>query len=352
MDRVLSLEDRKTDALGALDKSARRARRLNAPMGVHRSSTFPPRDEVLPAKPDLGPRRPSFSLVTGATVAEPEVASKPLFPDVAALFAPPRDDARLSSKKPPRIALPRPTSIAENRSEPSSPSSAGPAEEETVDGLRRAVDALDAELAGAVRVRRRAVAAAARCCYTEQPELAWTSRVIVDSIGKLKLLGEFGGAFDGGDAFDELDGSARGAPKVFGGDWLRAPSRDLTEYEPAPGCPERGGGGHLVRLDASTGDEVLLKAYALDEGDDERRWCSHEAELDALLALPRHDALAAPRALVSARWAPLRLRGAFDDADPVVGAPMIYLEFLRPRFSLAAWARASPRAPWLSLIHI
>ena len=346
VDRVLSLEDRKTDALGALDKSARRARRLNAPMGVHRSSTFPPRDEVLPAKPDLGPRRPSFSLVTGATVAEPEVASKPLFPDVAALFSPPRDDARLSSKKPPRIALPRPTSIAENRSEPSSPSSAGPAEEETVDGLRRAVDALDAELAGAVRVRRRAVAAAARCCYTEQPELAWTSRVIVDSIGKLKLLGEFGGAFDGGDAFDELDGSARGAPKVFGGDWLRAPSRDLAEYEPAPGCPERGGGGHLVRLDASTGDEVLLKAYALDEGDDERRWCSHEAELDALLALPRHDALAAPRALVSARWAPLRLRGAFDDADPVVGAPMIYLEFLRPRFSLAAWARASPRAPW------
>lgn len=58
-------------------------------------------------------------------------------------------------------------------------------------------------------------------------------------------------------------------------------------------------------MDRASGEPVLLKAYALDEGDDDAAWRKHEAEIDALLALPRHEAVAAPRSIVTATWAPV-----------------------------------------------
>lgn len=61
----------------------------------------------------------------------------------------------------------------------------------------------------------------------------------------------------------------------------------------------------LRAVDRASGDAVLLKAYALNEGENAAAWRDHEVEIDALLTLPRHEAIAAPRSIVSPIWAPV-----------------------------------------------
>ena len=55
------------------------------------------------------------------------------------------------------------------------------------------------------------------------------------------MLGDLGGAFDGGGAGDDDYGvAAPSKSKPRGGDWLIAPSRDLSEYD---ACPSAATGG-------------------------------------------------------------------------------------------------------------
>lgn len=136
---------------------------------------------------------------------------------------------------------------------------------------------------------------------------------------------------------------------------------------------------------------MLLKAYVLNEGDDAAAWRDHESEIDALLALPKHEAIASPRSMVTATWAPVqqidysirsRIVGWFSNCKSAPGAKdgvqrdhpsvehapvqegdrrdapshvrpvrdkpsaMVYLEFALPETDGVGWASTASRAPW------
>ena len=289
-DAALALEDRRTDVASALDKATRRARtRARAASGDAALPPSPPaRDLFAGSFEDLFGGAPAARAATAASRGSGAAAGD----DVAALAATFAD--------------------------------------------------VEAELAVARRARRRAVAEAARCAYAEQPELAWGSRVIVDSIGRFKLLGDLGGTFDGGARAPATNRRAGG-----GGAWLAAPSRALAEFELAECDGTRGRAADAV--DGATGARVLLVACALDERDDDA-WAAHFREVDFWLAAPRHAAVAAPRSLVAAAWAPVAAfdESGGDDARDLAPAPMLHVEFPAYAGTLVGWAAATdpPRAPW------
>ena len=107
------------------------------------------------------------------------------------------------------------------------------------------------------------------------------------------------------------------------------------------------GRGDLKGTGRAAGERVLLKAYALDEVGDEA-WTRHEEEFDRWLQAPRHEALAAPRALVTAAWRPV--------AEGT--APMLYLEFpsvarrRRPCSTRVVVACASTRVEGRTLLGV
>ena len=288
-DAALALEDRRTDVASALDKATRRAR----------TRARGPRGDAPPAPPP-----PARDLFSGSL--------EDLFGGAPAAAAPP--------------------------SRGSGAAAAG----DDVAALAATLADVEAQLAVARRARRRAVAEAARCAYAEQPELAWGSRVIVDSIGRFKLLGDLGGTFDGG-----ARAPATGRRAGGGGAWLAAPSRALAEFELAASDEARGRATDAV--DGATGARVLLVACALDERDDDA-WAAHFREVDFWLAAPRHAAVAAPRSLVAAAWAPVAAfdESGGDDARDLAPAPMLHVEFPAYAGTLVGWAAARdpPRAPW------
>ncbi|KAJ8610544.1 hypothetical protein CTAYLR_009743 [Chrysophaeum taylorii] len=246
--------------------------------------------------------------------------------------------------------------------------------EKTEARLRQRVHNLDAELVKARRARRRAVARAARYAYTVAPEVVWESPVIVDSLGRFNLLG-----LDERDDDEDLyltDAASqrphRRASTDGAGAWVRSPNRDLAEYAELEPFSRGDSPRSLRGMDRASGDAVLLKAYALDESD-RAEWWLHEAEMDALLALPRHEAIAAPRSMVTATWAPVppvatscrgrverSLRGGSSSSSPEGGgeqknadtprrketAAMMYLEFALAETDSVGWASAAARAPW------
>ena len=293
-DAALALEDRRTDVASALDKATRRAR----------TRTRGPRGDAPPATP-----APARDLFSGSF--------EDLFGGAPAARAP---------------------AAAAAPSRGSGAAAAG----DDVAALAATLADVEAQLAVARRARRRAVAEAARCAYAEQPELAWGSRVIVDSIGRFKLLGDLGGTFDGG-----ARAPATGRRAGGGGAWLAAPSRALAEFELAASDEARGRATDAV--DGATGARVLLVACALDERDDDA-WAAHFREVDFWLAAPRHAAVAAPRSLVAAAWAPVAAfdESGGDDARDLAPAPMLHVEFPAYAGTLVGWAAARdpPRAPW------
>ena len=76
----------------------------------------------------------------------------------------------------------------------------------------------------------------------------------------------------------------------------------------------------------------------------------HFREVDFWLAAPRHAAVAAPRSLVAAAWAPVAAfdESGGDDARDLAPAPMLHVEFPAYAGTLVGWAAARdpPRAPW------
>jgi len=246
-------------------------------------------------------------------------------------------------------------------------------------GLVRKAQGVEVRLATARRELRRAVAMAARGAFALAPEVAFDSIVLLDDLGRFNLLGldhavleeDYKGGtpqhesywnqrlVSGFSPFSALSNSKK--PHRHGSEhWFRNPSRELDDFEEI----EKEGSPNFFRsVDKLTGEAVLLKAYALDEKSDEE-WINHEAEIDALLALPRHEALATPRAVVTANWAPvLRLdantlnviRAKFNkdasatthkEAITFTGSPMLYLEFPFPETDGVGWATEAAREPW------
>jgi len=237
-----------------------------------------------------------------------------------------------------------------------------PAQVEALEAaLSREAVVLDGQIEAQRRALRRTVAAAARRAFAVAPEVARDRPVVLDALGHLNLFGV--------DATDDASSPrTRGfflppvpsplppLPPPRENSWFRSPRRDVSDYEDV----ERIRGKNAFRaVDRHTGEAVLLKAYALgDESDD-----AETAEIDALMALPRHEAVAAPRAMVAARWAPV---SALDEKTidatrrhvflqegkhkktwtPLPAPPMVYLEFPLPLMDAARWAAESTRAPW------
>mmetsp|Transcript_29285 Transcript_29285/g.100985 ORF Transcript_29285/g.100985 Transcript_29285/m.100985 type:complete len:1151 (+) Transcript_29285:141-3593(+) len=170
-----------------------------------------------------------------------------------------------------------------------------------VDLAQRRVRRLDVEFAQKKTAAARAVAEAARVAWTTAPEVALKHRLVLNTAKRFALFGD-----------DECEsGAARLKPRCLG---------DYDELAHSRGA--------LRGLDRLTGEKVVLKAYNFKGGSE------LDAELASLLALPRHEAVAAPRCSVQGDWA------------PVGNKAVVYFEFAAPATNLQGWLQAEPRAPW------
>lgn len=130
---------------------------------------------------------------------------------------------------------------------PSTPIESGKATESKFDDseleveLRARARHLEIELAKMRQVRRRAIARAARCAYTEAPEVAWESPEIIDCLGRFNLLGLEDSTIERDSDLNKGSTSLyfshslqkqpiRRASLEIAGIWMRSPNRDISEF--------------------------------------------------------------------------------------------------------------------------
>ena len=317
-DRLLQLEDARVDVISALETVNRRKRsRLN-----FRSSKLDDDDR------DDGDSRSLVSLATGGSVVPLDAEEEDDSDDDA---SPPGES--LDKTMEPQADLLTDLFLCRSSDQPKVSRDL-----ETLEGtFQGRARLLDRKIAAQRRRLRRAVALAARRALTVAPEVARESPVLVDSLDRLNVLG-----LDVGDDQAYLSPSTRSGTIQKGG-WFWSPWRRVSDYEDVEVVNNKVCRG----VDRTSGEAVLLKAYNLQEETD-AEWATHEAEISALMALPRHEAVAGPRAIVAGEWAPVGLfdlRKAISSAEETMNA-MVYLEFPLPETDGPGWAAEKDRAPW------
>lgn len=107
--------------------------------------------------------------------------------------------------------------------------------------LRDRARHLESVLAKMRQVRRRAIARAARCAYTEAPEMAWENPEIIDCLGRFNLFGledsKIERESDLNTAATSLhlshpfqNQTIHRASLEIAGTWIRSPNRDISEF--------------------------------------------------------------------------------------------------------------------------
>lgn len=231
-DDVVAIEDQKSDAIAAIEKVARRRR---AACSLDRRRIACSRQESCgagwvetgaanPTTAESGAFEHMLSLSTGlvfTNAAQPEVLSKEtsapedffIASNATTIPSPEQQECRLTESI--RVSnqghLDTCSESANTAGEPHAQSISAqcrssielqdvrqvqPSLEEVEYEFARKVNFLEAKLCEARQMRRRSIANAARCAYIEAPEVARDNSIIVDALGRFKLLGVEGDDID------------------------------------------------------------------------------------------------------------------------------------------------------------